>query len=411
MAIPMQLSSTPAAPDDVEDRSRIEHDIAAINRIEAVPSLLRALCESTGMGFAAVARVTDRSWTACAVRDQIAFGLKPGGQLDLNTTLCREVSEARAAIVIENASLDPIYCNHWTPKLYAFESYVLVPIVLGNGDYFGNLCAIDPRPAQLPPAVVATFKLFAELIGLQLENERKRDVAQKALLDEQQTGELREQFIAVLGHDLRNPLAAVAACGQLLTRQSADPVRVDALAAKINTNVKRMSTLIDDVLDFARGRLGDGITLRTADVIDLGLAFVAVIAELQDAHPSRTIHHAIAIDRPVRCDRARLQQLVSNLLANALVHGAQDVPVEFRAELRDGDLVIDVWNAGEPIPAATIGRIFGPFWRHSASSRREGLGLGLYICDQIVEAHHGELRVSSTSEAGTRFVAVLTATG
>ena len=117
-----------------------------MGRISAVPSLLRLICQNTGMGFAAVARVTDGTWTACAVQDDIEFGLVPGGQLDVHTTLCSEARAARQPVVIDHASQDPVYRDHHTPRLYNIESYISVPIVLPNGDYFGNLCAIDPRP-------------------------------------------------------------------------------------------------------------------------------------------------------------------------------------------------------------------------------------------------------------------------
>ncbi|MDB6061158.1 MAG: histidine kinase [Verrucomicrobiaceae bacterium] len=203
----------------------ILRDIAAIGRIDAVPVLLRVLCESTGMGFAAVARVTEGTWIACAVQDDIEFGMKPGGHLEIHSTLCKEVRASRQPIVIAHASVDPVYCTHHTPLRYGLESYISVPIVLAGGDYFGNLCAIDPRPAKISePRIESMFVLFAQLIALHLENERKHE-QQAALLDERAAGELREQFIAILGHDLRNPLAAVAACGDLLQHTANDRFR------------------------------------------------------------------------------------------------------------------------------------------------------------------------------------------
>ena len=188
----------------------IAKDVLAVGRINSVPTLLQVLCETTGMRFAAVARVTDRTWTACAVHDDINFGLIPGGQLDVNTTLCTEVRQSRVPIVIDKASSDPRYCNHHTPRFYNIESYVSVPIVLADGRYFGNLCAIDPAPAKVSdPRVVSMFNRFAELIAQNLENDAARNSAVSALLDERAASELREQFIAILGHDLRNPLAAL----------------------------------------------------------------------------------------------------------------------------------------------------------------------------------------------------------
>jgi len=143
------------------------------------------VCQITGMGFAAVARVTDNTWTACAVQDDVEFGLKPGGQLDVQTTPCIESRAARAPVVIDHASQDPVYCNHHTPRLYKIESYISVPIVLQSGEYFGNLCAIDPRPARVSdPKIVSMFTLFAELISLQLQSEGKRNAADSALLTE-----------------------------------------------------------------------------------------------------------------------------------------------------------------------------------------------------------------------------------
>ena len=128
-----------------DSAEEIRRDVQTIGRIDAVPMLLRVISETTGMGFAAVARVTAGTWTACAVHDRINFNLAPGGQLDVHTTLCKEVREARTPVLIDHASLDPVFCNHHTPQLYKIESYVSVPIVLSNGEYFGNLCAIDPR--------------------------------------------------------------------------------------------------------------------------------------------------------------------------------------------------------------------------------------------------------------------------
>jgi GAF domain-containing protein len=194
-----------ATMDDSDEA--IARDVATIGRIGAVPSMLRVICKNTGLGFAAVARVTEGTWTACAVQDDIQFGLLPGGQLNVHTTLCSESRAMRRPVVIDHASTDPVYREHHTPRIYNIESYISVPIILPNGDYFGNLCAIDPRPAMISDARTLTmFTLFAELIALQLESENERSATEAALLTERTTAELREQFIAVLGHDLRNPL-------------------------------------------------------------------------------------------------------------------------------------------------------------------------------------------------------------
>jgi signal transduction histidine kinase len=387
-----------------EDSARA---VAAIARMDAVPTLLNVLCEMTGMRVALVARVTDTTWTACAVKDGAHLGLTSGMELPVDTALCFDATASRAPIVIEHASADSRYYHHEAPKQYRLESYVSVPIIRVHGGYFGNLSALDPRPAKVAePRILLMFTEFAALIASQLDQQVQQEQERRALLDERAAGELREQFIAILGHDLRNPLHAVYASGDMLERRLTDPKSV-ALVSRIKTNVRRMFALIDDVLDFARGRLGGGIGLELTDIDDINAGLATVVQELQDAQPECEIISHIRVDRPVRCDLGRLQQVASNLLANALQHGLPHSPVKISARADENDLVLEVWNAGEPIPAESLDKIFEPFWRHSVSASRNGLGLGLHICSQVVTAHAGRISVTSTREDGTQFTARL----
>jgi signal transduction histidine kinase len=390
-----------------DSAEEIAWDVAAVNKLQAVPTLLEVLCEITGMRFAAVARVSESTWTACVVKDDINFGLTPGGQLDLESTLCIESKRSNAPIVIEQASTDPRYSNHHTPRLYKIESYISVPIVLSNGRYFGNLCAIDPAPAKLTdPKILGMFTKFAALIGMQLDTEVARLEDQSALRGAHADNELREQFIAILGHDLRNPLQAVYSAGVLLEKKITDPA-LRGVAARIKVSVKRMSSLINDVLDFARARLGEGMGVHVSEVEDIDAGLNAVVREFQDGQPGRQILADISVTRKVRCDLGRVQQVASNLIGNALKHGAPAGPVRVSAQAEASDLVLNVWNAGEPIPAENLEKICEPFWRQSSTGNREGLGLGLYICSQIVRAHGGTLSVTSSKEEGTSFTARL----
>lgn len=384
----------------------IARDIAAVGRISAVPSLLRLICQNTGMGFAAVARVTDGTWTACAVQDDIAFGLKAGGQLEVATTLCSESRAAREPVVIDHASLDPTYRDHHTPRIYNIESYISVPIIRPSGAYFGNLCAIDPKPAVVSdPRIVAMFTAFADLIAMQLESEDRQNAAETELVNARATAELREQFIAVLGHDLRNPLSAVGATAQLLSRRT-EPELV-RLGTRLGATTRRMSQLIDDVLDLARSRLGAGMGVAMVETDSLAAALDDVVFELREAHTQRRIDADIVIPRTVRCDTGRLQQLLSNLLGNALTYGAVDRPVRVGAAVEGDELVLVVANEGAPIASDDLARVFEPYWRPLSSKPGGGLGLGLYICAQIAVAHGGAMQVESSAEAGTVFSARL----
>ena len=374
-------------------------DIAAVQGIAAVPRILEVVCRSTGMGFAAVARVTEQRWICCAVRDEIAFGLTPGGELQVETTICHEIRQSGEAVVIDSVTDDLVYCGHHTPAQYGFQSYISMPIILADGSFFGTLCAIDPRPARLnTPQTVGMFKLFAELIATHLDAANRLAASEARLLSERETSELREQFIAVLGHDLRNPLASIAAGTKLLTRGNRDAAPILAL---MEQSVARMSALIDNVLDFARGRLGGGIALNRATQA-LEPVLSQVIAELRTSFPANRIETDFDLTQQVDCDAGRIAQLFSNLLANALTHGAAGTPVRVCASTRADAFELSVANAGEPIPPNAINRLFQPFYRVSAEDARQGLGLGLYIASEIARAHGGRLDLISTPQE-TRF--------
>jgi signal transduction histidine kinase len=250
------------------------------------------------------------------------------------------------------------------------------------------------------------FQRFATLIGMQLDSELQRQESEIALRDAQAANELREQFIAILGHDLRNPLQAVTVTSALMEARAIDPPTKE-LAKRISTNARRMSRLIDDILDFARGKLGGGIGVSIDEAAQVSAALIDVVRELQDGNPTRSIVVDIRVAAAVRCDVSRIQQLTSNLVGNALTHGDPDRPVVVRAHTDATEFVLCVSNEGESIPETLQAKIFEPFWRSAASPQREGLGLGLSICSQIVRAHNGTLVVTSTREQGTIFTARL----
>ncbi|WP_342028873.1 GAF domain-containing protein [Devosia crocina] len=136
-------------------------DIDAVQKIASVPTILDVVCRSTGMGFAAVARVTEGRWVACQVLDNIHFGLPPGGELKVETTLCHEIRQHRQVVAIDNVAEDAIYSAHHTPQLYGLQSYISAPIVLPDGSFLA-LCA----PSILNRARSTTRKSSAPLRSL-----------------------------------------------------------------------------------------------------------------------------------------------------------------------------------------------------------------------------------------------------
>ena len=213
---------------------------------------------------------------------------------------------------------------------------------------------------------------------------------------------VREQFMAVLGHDLRNPLAATAAGVRMLQQREQLSARGHSILAEMENSLARASGLVDDVLDLARGRLGGGLVInRNADA-PLTPVLEQVIAEIRAIAPDHRIDARVAIEEPVFCDRPRLAQLASNLLANAATHGSTDQPIRLSAATEGDSFVLSVANDGGPIPEEVRSRLFQPFFRGDARPSRNGLGLGLFIASEIAKAHNGTLSVSSTT-AQTRF--------
>lgn len=387
------------------DDSVASSDIAAIGRIESVPVILEMVKQVTGMRFAAIARVTDCRWITCAVDDSIEFGLVPGAELVLESTICHEIRQHRKPVIFQQASKHPIFATHHTPLQYGLESYVSVPIITADGDFFGTLCAIDPLPASFDEeAVLKTLTLYAQLIATNLVLQRGLDRSESALADAFVAGRHREQFIAVLGHDLRTPLSAVRMSAELLQARLESPPNL-VLVQAIRQSAQRMGILIEDVLDFARGKLGGGIPVKLLLVDDLERQFGTVIEEVRAVHPDATVEAELSVPMGIVCDPIRLTQLLSNLLNNAVTHGAAGMPVKVNVGSLGGCLVMAVENEGSPIAPELMDIMFQPFRRSESGQRGEGLGLGLYISHQICIAHGGTLEVASSAESGTRFVA------
>jgi phosphoserine phosphatase RsbU/P len=250
---------------------------------------------------------------------------------------------------------------------------------------------------------------FTRLTLFRAEDRRKyerslveaRAKAEAATEQKAQEATLRDQFIAVLGHDIRNPLAALKAGLRLLAVTPSDSDRFHRVLGEMNGSVERALRLVADVMDFARGRLGSGLDLAIRESEDLNAVLEHVVSEIKAIYPRRRIGSHIAIDEPVMCDPDRLGQLASNLLSNAVFHGSTDAGIDLRATIEDCDLRISVTNAGEPISDAVRAHLFEPFFRGKVRESGNGLGLGLFIVNQIARAHGGAMSVSSDDRATT----------
>ena len=217
--------------------------------------------------------------------------------------------------------------------------------------------------------------------------------------------ESRELFLATLGHDLRAPLNAIMLSAQVLAHSANLDAEQTEITKRMPGFVNTMTTMIHDLLDFTRTRLGRGIPLSLT-AADLGLLCRDVLQEFRTSHPDSLLRYDGPENLPGTWDIARVRQALSNLISNAVEHGADDGEVTLTAASSDAEVVIAVKNTGPAIPASALPTLFEPYVRGvstgSVSRTREGVGLGLYIARQIVTAHGGSISVTSDAD-GTVF--------
>jgi signal transduction histidine kinase len=287
------------------------------------------------------------------------------------------------------------------------ESFVTIPLA-ARGRRLGALTlACGHSGRRYDRAALAFAGELGSRCALALDNARifrdgedARSLAERSARLQEDAARFGEQLLGIVSHDLRTPLAAILASNQLaLRRAGADEVLLRPLRRATGA-AKRMERMVADLLDFTRARLGGGIPLRRREA-DLGKIARYAVEEAQAAHPEHPLVHRLHYEKAL-CDPDRMSQVVQNLIANALEHGAARAPVVVETRREAGELVLSVANQGPPIPGDVLPGLFEPFRRgHPAKSR--SLGLGLFIVREIVRAHGGAVEAQSDA-GGTRFV-------
>ncbi|SDR68142.1 hypothetical protein SAMN04487764_0222 [Gillisia sp. Hel1_33_143] len=380
----------------------LQKDIDNVAQIGSISSILNVICRTTGMRFSAIGRVTEEKWITCASQDEINFGLKPGDELEIETTICNEIRQHSSPVIIENVSKSVEYCEHHTPAKYGFQSYISFPIFRKNGMFFGTLCALDTEPAKLDnKETKELFKLYTELISFHLDAIEELIELNTSLKEEKRIGELRETFIAILGHDLRNPVGTTRMCADILLNTELSEF-ARRQAKTIKSTSYRMQNLIDNLLDFAKGHLGDGIKLEISDnQRNLKKAIKQVENEIKTINSDHKISSIIVLDEKVACDTNRIGQLYSNILGNAIKHGFMDKPILTEIKTENGIFYLSVSNFGDKISESKQLDLFKPFFTTNSENNKSGLGLGLYISSEIAKAHGGKIEVDSSDEMTT----------
>jgi signal transduction histidine kinase len=225
--------------------------------------------------------------------------------------------------------------------------------------------------------------------------------------------EAQNLFLAILGHDVRTPLGAVSMGAQVLLQDQSLPSKALKVALRIFNSSKRMDAIVRDLLDFSTSHLGDGIPVDP-HTVDLSEICRGVVEEAKTFHPDRRIDRLIEGDLKGAWDGARMAQVFSNLISNAIQHGEPESVITVSMRGFPDQVIYEVRNQGEPIPPAKLRTLFDPVKRFAirpaserAASRTQNLGLGLYVVKQIVAAHQGAVSVTSNEDDGVIFSACL----
>ncbi len=266
------------------------------------------------------------------------------------------------------------------------ESFLGVPLVIA-GEVKGILVVLRPDTSPVSEHDEWLLSALADQAAVALEKSR---------LDE--IGEFREQLLGIVGHDLRNPLTTIQMAAHILLLCEGLGEKETDLARKITRSVIVATRLIDQLLDLTRSRLGGGISIRPT-LFDITSVCRQVIDQTELVHPDRPMRVDFRGDLTGVWDSDRIYQLLANLVGNAVTHGEARSAIDLRVDGTQSEVVIEVANKGAPIAPEALPFIFDAFrqGRKADASRAQGLGLGLFIAQQIAHSHGGSIAVTSTS--------------
>jgi sigma-B regulation protein RsbU (phosphoserine phosphatase) len=323
-------------------------------------------------------------------------------------TLAAAIEAVRAGgidAVLLDLSMPDAHGTETVARMRAAAPSVPVVVLTELDDEETALRAVKEGAQDCLVKAVVTEPLLARAVRYAIER-RRADEATRRESAATQTAQLREQFVAVLGHDLRNPLSSIAMGAGLLLKNGDLTERHSKVVARIASSADRMTRMIRDLLDFTRTRMGGGYEL-TRVACSLRDVVQQVVEELEVVHKNRTLIFDSEGRGWGEWDPDRIAQLASNLISNGLDYSPAAEPVLIALREEGGDVVLEVNNRGAMIPPALLPVLFDPFNRVQVKREggsAQGLGLGLYISKQIVLAHRGRIEVDQKEGEGTTFI-------
>ena len=431
-----------------EDRD-IAKDIENISQIPIIANILNVICQSTGMGFSAIARVTEDKWVTCTTRDEIAFGLKPGDELQIKTTICDEIRLHQNHVIIDHVNEDPEFKNHHTPAKYGFQSYISVPIIRKDGRFFGTLCAIDPKPRNLKSSeILAMFKLFSDLISFHLSAIEELHSSSSALSKERELNKINEEkqktftdllekevqirtkqleenynsleklnkelesFAYISSHDLQEPLRKIQTFVSIISAKELDNLseKGKEYFQRIQNSAERMQNLINDLLAYSHTSIDN----RKFEISDLRMVVDQVTDDLKEEIAAKNAKIEIIETCEANFIPFQFRQLLYNILSNALKFSRTDIKpvISIKCSIinkptgfgtKEKHCHIQISDNGIGFEQQYGEKIFELFRSLHPKEEYNGTGIGLAIVKKIVENHKGTITASGKLQEGATF--------
>jgi len=368
------------------------------------------------MRFAAIARVTNNKWVACSVRDEVQFGLQAGGELKIETTLCNEIRDHRQAVIIDDVEEDPQYYNHHTPKIYGLKSYISFPIILKDGSFFGTLCAIDSRPAQVNnPKVIGIFTMLAELLSFHLQSLDLLERSYQSNIDLHKmnnsltkVNQELDNFVYTASHDLKSPISNIEGLLEVLTEEltaeNFNREQINKIVYLMKSSVNSFNLTLQDLTAVVETATITSIDEKSEEIniFEIVKSVEQDLIRLIEASQAKV--EVFSKDNHVLySSKKNMKSILYNLISNAIKYRspARTPQVLVKLEEINGKSHLSVTDNGLGIPLDMQDQVFIMFKRFH--SHVEGSGLGLYIVKRMVDNMNGQIQVTSTLNKGTTF--------
>jgi signal transduction histidine kinase len=348
----------------------------------------------------------------------VEFGLEEGGELKVETTLCNEIRDHRRPIVIDNVAEDLNYNDHHTPQMYGLKSYVSFPILLPDGRFFGTLCAIDSKPAQVNnPKVIGTFKLFTELLSFHLQSLDLLERSYASNVELQNTNRALtsanfdlDNFVYTASHDLKSPVANIEGLIEILSeavaKEELDREEINQITAMMKSSLQRFATTIKDLTSIVE--IDKTSAEEEPEALNIFETLETVKQDLENliAESEAKIEVISEDALVVNFSKKNFKSILYNLLSNALKYRSPErsPEIEVKLEKVKEKTQLTVKDNGLGISAGKQDTVFTMFKR--LHDHVEGSGLGLYIVKRMVDNVQGDIRVHSKVDEGTTFTII-----